>query len=286
MTPSTPAPATSHPAPESGAPQQPASEPQGCGSSCTDAHDHTGHDHGPTGADIVRSFGSGLAIVTMVIPALAVVMLLSALVLAPATPLPLLLGIGLGGAHLLVLVLTSLYVSRTERRLAVSPGLLAVRSTVEELLRLAAVLVGALLWPFEHPGALGVWVGAGAALVWMALATAQTVSARRRMASPSNWSKNAVATFLAEKVSVRRSLVLRVLDVIGSAAFQIGATVLIFLNPLMTVGTIVLSIATGLSTLVLHRRSSAERARTPWAYAPFAVGALTLALAILGISTL
>ena len=262
-----------------------ATQSAGCGSSCADSHDHAGHDHGPTGADIVAGLGSGLAVVSLVIPALAVVMVLGILAYAPLTPLPILLGIALGGAHLLVLVLLSQFVTRIDGRLATSPLLLGTRSVVEELLRLAAVLVALLLWPADRHGALGLWIGAGAALVWMGLATIQTISARRRIASPSDWSKNAVATLLAERVSVRRSMSMRVLDVVGAVCFQLGATMLIAMSSVMVAGTIALSIATGLSTLVLHRRSSAERARSAWAYAPLGVGVLALALGVLGLAT-
>ncbi|PWH06865.1 hypothetical protein DEO23_08155 [Brachybacterium endophyticum] len=267
----------------------PAADPEAPGENAacgTDPHDHTGHDHPPTGADIVTSLVRGLSIVSLVIPALALVMVLAALAIAPATPLPAVLGLALGALHLLVVVLTSLFVTKVQSRLAVNPGPMAVRCTVEEVLRLAAVLLAGLLWPFERPGPLGVWLGLGAALVWLALATAQTVSARRRIARPSPWASDAVETFLTEKVGVRRSMVLRVLDVAGTACFQIGASVLIVLSPVMTIGTIVLSIASGLSTLILQRRSPGERVRTAWAYAPFALGVLTLALAVLGLVSL
>jgi hypothetical protein len=271
----------------------PAADPEvpGEGDSCAadphqDSHDHTGHDHPPTGSDIVSALVRGLSIVALVIPAIAVVAVIIALAAAPSTPVPLLLGIGLGALQLVVVVLTSLFVSKVQSRLAANPGPMAVRSVVEEVLRLAAVLFAGLLWPMEALGRLSVWIGLGAALVWLALATAQTISARQRIARPSAWATEAVGTFLTEKVGVRRSMVLRVLDVIGTVCFQIGATVLIMLSPVMAIGTIVLSIATGLSTLVLQRRSPGERIRSLWAFAPFALGLLTLALALLGLSTL
>lgn len=251
-----------------------------------DPHDHSGHDHPPTGADVVRALIKGLSIVTLVLPALAVVLLLAVLPFAPASPLVLLLGIALGGLQLISLVATSIFVSRTRAQLAVNPGLVAVRSVVEEVLRLAAVMLAVLLWPLDAGGDLAVWVGTGAALVWIALATAQTVSTRRRISRPSDWSKEAVATMLGARLSVTRSMVMRVLDVVGTTTFQLGATVLVMLSPVLMLGTIVLSIATGLSTLVLQRHAPARRAASPWAFAPLGIGLLTLALSGLGLATL
>ncbi|WP_193104334.1 hypothetical protein [Brachybacterium sp. FME24] len=253
---------------------------------CADPHDHTGHDHPPTGADLVQDLVKGLSILALVIPVLAVVLLLAILPLAPTSPVVLLLGIALGAAHLGSLVVTSLFVARTRTQLAVNPGLLAVRSAVEEALRVAAVLLALVLWPADIRAELGVWVGAGAALVWLTLATAQTISTRRRIARPSDWSKDAISTLLAERVGARSAVVMRLLDVIGTLTFQVGATVLVILSPVLAIGTVVLSIGSGLSTLVLQRRSPAERARSAWAYAPLAIGVLTLALASLGLITL
>ena len=235
---------------------------------------------------LVQDLVKGLSILALLIPVLAVVMLLAILPAAPTSPVVLLLGIALGAAHLVSLVVTSFFVSRTRKQLAVNPGLLAVRSAVEELLRVAAVLIALLLWPADIRAELGVWVGAGAALVWLALATAQTVSTRRRIARPSNWSKDAISTLLSERVGARSTVVMRLLDVIGTAAFQIGATVLVVMSPVLVIGTVVLSIGSGLSTLVLQRRAPAERSRTPWAYAPVAIGLLTLALASLSFVSL
>lgn len=253
---------------------------------CDDPHDHTGHDHPPTGADLVRDLVKALSIQTILIVALAVVMLLAILPAAPMSPLPLLLGIVLGAAQLAVLVGTSLFVSRTRRQLAVNPGLLAVRSAAEEVLRVAAVLLAVLLWPADIRPDLGVWVGAGAALVWLVLAAAQTVTTRHRIAKPGEWSKEAISTLLSQRVGARSTVIMRLLDVIGTAAFQIGATVLVILSPVLVIGTVVLSIGIGMSTLVLHRRPPAERSRSPWAYAPLVLGLLALALAGFGLAAL
>ncbi|WP_114854987.1 hypothetical protein [Brachybacterium sp. YJGR34] len=253
---------------------------------CDDPHDHTGHDHPPTGADLVRDLVKGLSIQALLIPVIAVLLLLAILPVAPSTPVPLLLGLLLGAAQLASLVATSLFVARTRTQLAVNPALLAVRSVVDELLRVAAVLLALLLWPGDIRAELGVWVGAGCALVWLTLATAQTVATRRRIARPGDWSEEAIGTLLAHRVGARSTVVMRLLDVIGAVAFQVGATVLVILSPVLVIGTAVLSVGSGLSTLVLQRRAPAERSRSPWAYAPLALGLLTLALASLGLISL
>lgn len=260
--------------------------PQAADHGCADPHDHTGHDHPPTGADVVRDLVRGLSVLALVLPALGLVLLLAILPLAPSSILVLALGLALGAAQLLVLVATSLFVARTKPRLAVNPGLMAVRSAAEEALRVAAVLLALLLWPDDARSELGVWLGAGAALVWLALATAQTVSTRLRISRPSEWSKQAVATLLSERVTPRSTVLMRLLDVLGTVLFQLGATVLVILAPVMVVGTAVLSIGSGLATLVLQRRTPAERLRSPWAYAPFIIGLLTLGLAVLGLTAL
>ncbi|MGY5763720.1 hypothetical protein ACXET9_00795 [Brachybacterium sp. DNPG3] len=256
--------------------------PNAADHTCSDPHDHTGHDHPPTGADLVQDLVRSLSVLSLVIPVLAVIMMIAVLPVAPTSPAVISLGLGLGLAQLLVLVLTSFFVSRTRRQLAVNPGLLAVRSAIEEVLRLAAALVALVLWPDDLRGELGAWIGAGTALVWMLLATVQTVMTRRRIAKPSQWSEDAVATLLYQRVDARSTSRMRLLDVIGSACFQIGATVLVLLSPVLVIGTAVLSIGSGLSTLVLQRRAPAERAASPWAYAPLAIGLLALGLAILG----
>ena len=248
-----------------------------------DPHDHSDHEHPPTGADLVQDLVKSLSVLALVLPVLGVVLILAILPLAPTSPTVLVLGIGLGAAHLIALVVTSMFVARTRKQLAVNPGLLAVRSALEEMLRVAAVLLALLLWPADIRAELGVWVGAGAALVWLALATAQTVSTRRRIARPSQWSQDAVATLLSERIGARGAVLMRLLDVVGTLTFQVGATVLVILSPVLVIGTAVLSIGSGLSTLVLQRRSPAERSRTPWAYAPLGIGLLTLALAALGL---
>lgn len=252
-----------------------------CG--CGDAHDHSGHDHPPTGADVVRALVPALSIVSLVIPALGVVLMVSILAYTPSTPLALLVGVSLGALQLLTLIATSLFVARTRAQLAVSPGLLAVRSIVEEVLRLVAVWSATLLWPADERGPLAVWVGAGTALVWVAVATVQSLRTRARIARPSEWSTNAVATLLTEGLSVRRTMLMRVLDVVGAITFQLGATILLMLSPAMLVATVVLSVATGLSTLVLQRRSPAERVRSPWSFVPLALGVLVLGLAVLSV---
>lgn len=248
---------------------------------CGDPHDHSDHDHPPTGAEIVTGLIRGFSVLTLVVPALGLAMLIACLAATPSTPLVLFVGTVLGGLQLAVLVATSVFVSRSHARLALHPGLLAARSVLEEVLRVAAVLLALVLWPAEARGPMGLWVGAGCALVWVVLTTVQLASARQRIASPSSWSQEMVATLLLERVSVRRSMVIRAADVVGLMLFQLGATVLVAASPVMVVATIVLSVATGFSTLALQRRAPSARTGSPWAFAPLGIGLLTAALALL-----
>src|SRR5690625_7722495 len=98
----------------------------------------------------------------------------------------------------------------------------------------------------------------------MALATAQTVATRRRLTRPSEWAERTVATMLAERVSARSTVLMRLLDVLGSITFQVGATVLVILTPVLAIGTFVLSVASGLSTLVLHQIGRASCRARVW----------------------
>ncbi|MGP9694828.1 hypothetical protein ACT3TZ_09465 [Brachybacterium sp. AOP25-B2-12] len=248
---------------------------------CGDPHDHSDHDHPPTGAEIVTGLIRGFSVLTLVVPALGLAMLIACLAATPSTPLVLFVGTVLGGLQLAVLVATSVFVSRSHARLALHPGLLTARSVLEEVLRVAAVLLALVLWPAEARGPMGLWVGAGCALVWVVLTTVQLASARQRIASPSSWSQEMVATLLLERVSVRRSMVIRAADVVGLMLFQLGATVLVAASPVMVVATIVLSVATGFSTLALQRRAPSARTGSPWAFAPLGIGLLTAALALL-----
>lgn len=248
---------------------------------CGDPHDHSDHDHPPTGAEIVTGLIRGFSVLTLVVPALGLAMLIACLAATPSTPLVLFVGTVLGGLQLAVLVATTVFVSRSHARLALHPGLLAARSVLEEVLRVAAVLLALVLWPAEARGPMGLWVGAGCALVWVVLTTVQLASARQRIASPSSWSQEMVATLLLERVSVRRSMVIRAADVVGLMLFQLGATVLVAASPVMVVATIVLSVATGFSTLALQRRAPSARTGSPWAFAPLGIGLLTAALALL-----
>src|SRR5690606_27465583 len=131
-----------------------------------------------------------------------------------------------------------------------------------------------------------VWVGAGCALVWVILSTAQTVTTRRRIARPGEWSEDAISTLLSQRVGARSTVVMRLLDVAGTVMFQLGATVLVILSPVLVIGTAVLSIGTGLSALVLQRLAPAEPSRSPWAYAPSVLALVTVALASLGLLAL
>ena len=243
-----------------------------------DPHDHSGHDHPPTGADLVRDLVRGLSVTALVIPVVGVVALMGGLAFAPSGPLPLALGLGLGVLQLVVLVLTSLLVARRSARWAISPALQAGRSAVEELLRLGTVALAVILMPIDDPARVATWLGIGTALVWVVLATAQTVAARRRIARPGEWAEDAVATLLGGRVSVRRSMLMRIADVVGTVCFQIGASLLLASAWVMVGPTIVLSFATAMSTLVLQRHPAGERVGSPWAFAPLVLGVLTLLL--------
>src|SRR5699024_5872523 len=107
-----------------------------------------------------------------------------------------------------------------------------------------------------------------------------------RIARPGEWSEEAISTMLAHRVGARSTVVMRLLDVTGTALFQVGATVLVILSPILVAGTAVLSIGVGLSTLVLHRRAPAERSRSPSPDSPIALRLLTLALAVFGVLAL
>ncbi|MDO5662828.1 MAG: hypothetical protein Q4G40_09040 [Brachybacterium sp.] len=268
-------------------PRPPADAPAdaGCCDGGGDPHDHSGHDHPPTGAEVVGALVRGFSVLSLAIPVLALGLLIGILLLTPSTPLVLGLGALLGVLQLGTVVLSGLAVSRTRSALAVHPGLLVARVGLDEALRLAVVLLALVLFAAEPRTPLGLWIGAGCALVWLALATAQMISARSRIAQPSAWSQDLVSGLLSQKVGIPRTMAMRLLDVIGTAAFQIGATILVITAPIMVLATIVLGIASGLSTLVLQRRMPAERTRSMWAFAPIAVGVLTVLLAILSAST-
>lgn len=258
----------------------PTTDTGSCADSGADPHDHTGHDHPRTGADVVQGLLRGLSVVTLVIPVIALITLLAALAAQPRSPLVLLMGVALGALQLVALVVTSTFATRSRQSLVHNPGLVAARSAVEEVLRLAAVLGCLVLWAGDARGPIGLWVGVGAGLVWAGLATAQTIAARRRMSRPSEWSKDAVVSILGSNVGIGRAMVMRVLDVVGVIAFQIGASMLVAIAPVMVLATLVLSVATGMSTLMQQRRAPAERLRSPWGFAPILIGLLLLAMAI------
>lgn len=280
------APAEPHPGTDPQGTTAPEAPAAGCSASCSDPHDHSDHNHPMTGVEVVAQLVRGLSIVALVIPALGVALLIAGLAYAPSSPFVLAIGIALGLAQLGVVVVSSLVVARNSARWAISPVLQAVRSVVEELLRLGAVFLSLTLLTWDNPSRVGTWLGLGTALVWIILATAQTVAARRRIARPGEWAEDAVATLLGGRVSVTRTMVMRVLDVAGTALFQIGATLLMVASPVMVVPAIILSFATGMSTLILQRHPAGERVHSPWAFVPALVGVLALALGIFAVSSL
>lgn len=237
------------------------------------------HDHGPTGADIVQSLGKGFAVLSILIPVLAVMLLLMGLILTPSSPLVILLGLTLGLAHIAVVIALSAVTQKISGDLANSPTLLVARVALEEVLRLAVVLIALVMFTAEPRAALGLWVGLGAMAVWAVLTTAQVVFARKRILKPGEWSKNTVLSVLNEKISVKRAMLMRFLDVAAVLLFQVGATVLVAAAPIMTAATCVLALASGFSTLVVQRYSSQRRARSPWVWAPIGIAVLVAVLA-------
>lgn len=238
------------------------------------------HDHGPTGSDVVQGLGKGFAVLSLAVPALAIVLIAGSLILTPSSPLVLLLGIGMGLGHLASLIALSAVASRVAGDLANSPVLLVARVGFEEALRLAVVLLGLVLFVGEGPGPLGLWIGVGAMTVWAVLTTAQLVMSRRRILRPGDWSKNTVLSVLNDKLSVRRAMTMRLVDIAAVLIFQLAATVLVAAAPIMAGAAFILSVASGFSTLVVQRYSAERRARSPWLYAPIVISVLTLLLAI------
>ncbi len=257
----------------------------------TEASDHTvnpetqacscgsDHDHGPTGADIVQGLGRGFAVLSLAVPACAALIVIAALAKTPSSPLVILLGIGLGLSHLAVLVAMSAVTRKTQDSVASTPGFLATRVLLEEVLRLAVVLVGLLLFHFENYSSLGLWIGVGAMLVWTVLTTSHLVIARKRILKPGDWSRGTVLSMLEEKISVNRAMMLRLLDIVAVLLFHVAATMFVAVAPIMCVATFVLSLASGLSTLVLQRMDPDRRQRSLWAYAPIGIAVLLSALA-------
>lgn len=238
------------------------------------------HDHGPTGAEIVQSLGTGFAVLSIAVPALALALTLGALALTPSTPLVLLVGLGLGLGQLAVLVAMSALASKAGGAATSGPGFLVARVGIEEVLRLAVVLIGLVIFRTELRGALGLWIGVGAMLVWTCLTTAQLVAARRRILKPGDWSKSTVLSMLDDRISPRRALALRFADIAAVLLFQVAATVLVAAAPIMVLATIVLAVASGLSTLVVQRYSPERRASSPWVLAPLGISLILALLAV------
>lgn len=237
------------------------------------------HDHGPTGADIVRGLGRGFAILTFAVPAFTVLLVAVALLFTPTSPLPILLGVGLGLGQIAVVIGMSALSRKIRDSLASTPVFLAARVVVEEALRLVVALIGLLIFHYENYGSLGLWIGVGAMLVWTILTTSHVAVARTRILKPGDWSKGTVLSMLEEKISVKRAMTLRFLDIAAVLLFQVAATTLVAVAPIMIVATFVLSLASGLSTLVLQRMPAPRRQRSAWAYAPISISLLLSAFA-------
>ncbi|SHW55145.1 Uncharacterised protein [Mycobacteroides abscessus subsp. abscessus] len=238
------------------------------------------HDHGPTGNDVVHALGRGFAILSLLTPLLALVLLAACLVATPTSAGVLFLGIGLGLAHLALMLVAGTVGAKKGPAMTTSPWFLVGRVAIEELLRLLVALIALVTLSWQWRGALGLWIGVGAMLVWAILATVQLASSRRRIARPSDWSKETVLSVLDGGISVRRAMTVRFVDIAGLFLFQLGACTLVTAAPIMTVATIVLSIASGLSTLIVQSLSPARRKNSPWVFAPCAIGVVTAALAV------
>ncbi|MCS6712519.1 hypothetical protein JSY14_11015 [Brachybacterium sp. EF45031] len=258
----------------------PAPETTAACCSSGDPHDHSGHDHPRTGAEVVRGLVRALSVVALVLPALVLVTMMAALAATPSSPAVLFIGIALGALQIAALGLSAALLTRAPGVRPDGLRVLVTRSVVDEVLRLAAVLLALVLWPTDARGPLGLWVGVGAATVWGILATIQTVLTRKRLARPSAWGEETVMAMLADRTGVARVAAMRVVDVVAVICFQLGASVLVATAPVMTVATIVLSLGSGLATLILHRHAPAERPASPWAWAPAAIGLLLLVLAL------
>ena len=238
------------------------------------------HDHGPTGNDVVHALGRGFAILSLLTPLLALVLFAACLVATPTSAGVLFLGIGLGLAHLALMLVAGAVGAKKGPAMTASPWFLVGRVAIEELLRLLVALIALVTLSWQWRGALGLWIGVGAMLVWAILATVQLATSRRRIARPSDWSRETVLSVLDGGISVRRAMTVRFVDIAGLFLFQLGACTLVTAAPIMTVATIVLSIASGLSTLIVQSLSPARRKNSPWAFAPCAIGVVTAALAV------
>lgn len=238
------------------------------------------HDHGPTGNDVVHALGRGFAILSLLTPLLALVLFAACLVATPTSAGVLFLGIGLGLAHLALMLVAGTVGAKKGPAMTASPWFLVGRVAIEELLRLLVALIALVTLSWQWRGALGLWIGVGAMLVWAILATVQLATSRRRIARPSDWSKETVLSVLDGGISVRRAMTVRFVDIAGLFLFQLGACTLVTAAPIMTVATIVLSIASGLSTLIVQSLSPARRKNSPWVFAPCAIGVVTAALAV------
>ncbi|RUP86022.1 hypothetical protein [Dermabacter sp. HSID17554] len=238
------------------------------------------HDHGPTGNDVVHALGRGFAILSLLTPLLALVLFAACLVATPTSAGVLFLGIGLGLAHLALMLVAGAVGAKKGPAMTASPWFLVGRVAIEELLRLLVALIALVTLSWQWRGALGLWIGVGAMLVWAILATVQLATSRRRIARPSDWSKETVLSVLDGGISVRRAMTVRFVDIAGLFLFQLGACTLVTAAPIMTVATIVLSIASGLSTLIVQSLSPARRKNSPWVFAPCAIGVVTAALAV------
>jgi hypothetical protein len=262
-------------------------------------HDHSGHDHADhdhadphriegdphatterSGADVVRELTRGYGLVSLLLPVLALV---AFVVLAAAVPTGgegLFIGFALGGLQLIVQLLGG--AATTWRRVGTGPArLLVVLATavVVELLRLPAVLLGSA-WVPADALARGLWIGAGAAALQIAIAVVQAVLARRQMGTPSDVARSVVDDVLEQRVTGTRVVALQTLGNLSAVVFSLGASALVSVAPPLVVATVVLAVVTAIASWIVQLQRPADRPRSPWQLAAPVLALLVLALAL------
>ena len=238
------------------------------------------HDHGPTGAEVVKHLATGYAVLSLLIPLVSLLILISAGFLAPSDPTVLIFGIGLGLVQLLILLLMGIAAKNLSSLPTYSPAFLIARVALEEVARLAIVLTALLLYPTENKTALGLSLGAGAMLVWTLVTTWQNIKSRNQILKPLEWSKTTVLTVVNSGISVRQAMSLRFLDILALLLFSVSATALVATAPVMIIACMSLSVAAGLSTLIIGKMPAERRQRTLWVFAPIIISIIVTALVV------
>lgn len=250
------------------------------------AHDH-GHEHDPhatterTGADVVSELTRGYGLLSLLLPIVALVGFVVLAALVPTGGEGLVVGLALGGLQLIVQLLGGALASSGRVRSGATRLLVVLGvALVAELLRLPAVLFGASFIPADAL-ARGLWIGAGAGLVQIAVATVQAFLARRSVATPSDMARGVVTDVLAQRVPGTRVVALQTLGNLSAVVFSLGASALVSLAPPLVAATVVLALITAVAAWVLQLHRPADRPRSPWQAAAPAVALLVLLLALI-----